>query len=329
MNVCIVGYGMMGGWHSDALKGTDAVLHTLVGRRADATQEFAERYGYRRWTTDLNDALADSEIDLVILANPSDQHAGTAIASLDAGKHTLVEIPLAMNLEDGKAIVELAAKRNLTLGAVYPLRVRPEMRALRQRVLEGAETVRQVCGRFYIYRLENVGATGYRRSWTDNLLWHHTSHLLDFGLWMLDVPVRKVSSFMPPLDTRTGIPMDLFLAVETERDQSLVCTGSYYGHERIFETFVITDRDSYRIETFTSTLTTGAGPQMLVSEKENCMQLTRDFVTAVRDGREPMVPGASVLPSLHVLQQAQNEWDASHGARSIPGRLLPSPLNER
>lgn len=322
MNICIVGYGMMGGWHSDALKGTDAVLHTLVGRRADATKEFAERYGYRKWTTELNNALADPEIDIVILANPSEQHAETALASLNAGKHTLVEIPLAMNLADGEAIVQTAAERKLTLGAVYPLRARAEMVALRQRVRAGAETVRQVCGRFYIYRIENVGATGYRRSWTDNLLWHHTSHLLDFGLWMLDAPVRKVSSFMPSLDPQTGIPMELFLGVETNQDQSLVCTGSYYGHERIFDTLVVTDKDSYRMETFTSTLTTAAGAQTVISEKENCMRLTRDFVQSVREGREPMVPGASVLPSLRVLQQAQNDWDAVHGAQSIPGRIL-------
>ncbi len=36
MNACMVGYGMMGPWHSEALKATDAVLHTLVGRREAA-----------------------------------------------------------------------------------------------------------------------------------------------------------------------------------------------------------------------------------------------------------------------------------------------------
>ena len=258
MNVCMVGYGMMGGWHSDALKDTGAVLHTLVGRRADAAKEFAERYGYKKWTTNLEDALADPDVDIVILANPSDQHAETALASLHAGKQTLVEIPLAMNLADGEKIVQTARERNLTLGVVYPLRMRAEMVALKQRALAGQEQIRQVCGRFYIYRLENIGATGYRRSWTDNLLWHHTSHLLDMGLWLLDSPVRRVQSFMPPLDAHTGIPMELFLGLETERDQSLISTGSYYGHERLFETFVITDKESYKLESFAGTMTTGA-----------------------------------------------------------------------
>jgi 2-hydroxy-4-carboxymuconate semialdehyde hemiacetal dehydrogenase len=137
MNVCIVGYGMMGGWHSDALKGTDAVLHTLVGRRADATQEFAELCGYRKWTTDLNSALADPEIDLVILANPSEQHAETALAALNASKHTLVEIPLAMNLADGEAIVAACANAQVRLGVGFLLRWDPRYATVKEKLAAG------------------------------------------------------------------------------------------------------------------------------------------------------------------------------------------------
>ncbi len=320
MKVCVVGYGMMGGWHSDALRAMDVTLHTLVGRRADAAQEFAQRYGYKQWTTSLDEALADPAVDLVILANPSEQHAPTALASIAAGKHTLVEIPIAMNLADAEAIVRAARERGVTLGVVHPLRVRSEAVALRRRVLAGAEQVRQVCGRFYIHRLENVGATGYRRSWTDNLLWHHTTHTLDFALWMVNEPVRKVHSFMPGLDPHTGTPMEVFLGIETVQDQSIICTGSYYGRERIFETFVVTDRDSYRLEVLKATLTTGAGTKPILPEKANCMLLTQDFVNAVRQGRAPAVTGESVLPAMRVLQAAQDEWDRVHGKQSIPGR---------
>lgn len=65
MNICMVGYGMMGTWHSEALKKTGAVLHTVVGRRPEAAREFAERHGYRKWTTALDDALADPAIDIL------------------------------------------------------------------------------------------------------------------------------------------------------------------------------------------------------------------------------------------------------------------------
>lgn len=321
MNICVVGHGMMGTWHSDALVGSsDCVLHTLVGRRPEPTQEFAARYSYRRWTTDLNKALADDAIDAVILANPSEQHAETALESLAHGKHTLVEIPIAMSLSDSERIVAEAKARGLTLGVVHPARMQPEMAALHERALAGEEYIRHVGGRFFIRRLANVGATGYQRSWTDNLLWHHMTHLLDFGLWMLDAPVRSLSSLMPPLDARTGTPMEVFLGIETERDQSLVCTGSYYSREYIFEVFVVTDRDSYRLDSVGNKLTLGSGSQIAALWVENCMRVTRNFVEAVRAGRPPAITGESVLPAMRVLQTAQERWDAQYGARAIPGR---------
>lgn len=322
MNICMVGYGMMGVWHSDALKSLDVCLHTIVGRRPEPTQEFAARYGYRRWTTDFMQALADPAIDIVILAHPSEQHAATALAAIAAGKHTLVEIPIAMNLADSERVVQAAREHAVLLGVVHPYRVRSEWLELRRRVQAGEERIRQVCGRFYIHRLENVGATGYRRSWTDNILWHHTTHLLDCGLWLLDAPLRQVQSFMPALDERTGIPMEVFIGVETARDQSLICTGSYYGRERIFEVLVITDHNSYRMDVMRNTLTTGAGAQPIAAEAENCGLVTQDFVQAVRERRAPACTGESVLPAMCVLQQVQNQWDAQHGSRAIPGRPL-------
>src|SRR2546429_149354 len=78
LNICMVGHGMMGVWHSDALlRVPDCQLHTVVGRRKDpntetdqgagqkpsSTEEFATRYGYKKWTTDLDEALADPEVD--------------------------------------------------------------------------------------------------------------------------------------------------------------------------------------------------------------------------------------------------------------------------
>ena len=64
---------------------------------------------------------------------------------------------------------------------------------------------------------------------------------------------------MPAPDPRTGIPMEVVLLIETEADQSLLCSGSYYSRERIYDTMIVTDRDSYRLNILESTLTTGAG----------------------------------------------------------------------
>lgn len=323
MNICMVGYGMMGTWHSDALKTIDCNLHTLVGRREEAAQEFAARYGYDRWTTRLEEALNDDEIDVVILANPSEQHATTALASASHGKHTLVEIPIAMSLADSEQIVQAARDHKVKLGVVHPLRLRPEMLALLERVHAGEETIRHYGGRFFIHRLSNVGATGYKRSWTDNLLWHHTTHLLDLGLWLLDFPEpRQIHSFVPALDPMTEIPMEVFLGLETAQDQSLVCTGSYYGHQRFFDAHVVTDRESYMLDVFSGTWTTSKGTAQMDPEAEICGRVAIDFVEAVREDRPPAISGESVLSAMQVLQVAQDRWDAVHGVQSIPGRPL-------
>ena len=311
---------MMGVWHSNALTNMDCCLHTVVGRRAKPVADFAEQYGYRHWTVDLEEALGSDEIDIVILANPSEMHAETALLSLDAGKHTLVEIPIAMNLADAQVVTDKAQKLGLKLGVVHPMRVRPEMVALRNRVVTQEESVRQIVGRFYIHRLRNVGATGYKRSWTDNILWHHTTHLLDLGLWIMDDPVKDVSSWMPTPDSKIGIPMDIYLGVETTGDRSLVCTGSYYSHENIFDIFIISDRNSYRLDVFNNTFNIGSDMTAIAPEPENCALITRDFVESVREGRDSAVTGDSVLPAMTVLQQVQEQWDKIHGARGIPGR---------
>jgi len=326
MNVCMVGYGMMGHSHSEALRDANGTLHTLVGRRAEPAQEFATQYGYRHWTTDFAAALADDEIDVVILANPSEQHAETALASLQAGKHTLVEIPLAMNLADAERVVAEARTRKLNLGVVHPLRMRPEMIALRERALAGDDHVRQVNGRFYIRRLANVGGSGYQRSWTDNLLWHHMAHICDFGLWMLgadaqeDWAWRSVAAAMTPLDPTTGSQMDVCVLLETERDQTMTCTGSYYSRESMYEAFVVTDDNAYRWDIQHRAFVTGGNAQEIAGLGGENGALARDFVDAAETGRPPAVSGESVLPAMRLLQHIQDGWDARHGTRAIPGR---------
>jgi 2-hydroxy-4-carboxymuconate semialdehyde hemiacetal dehydrogenase len=345
LNICMVGHGMMGVWHSEALHRVgEAQLHTVVGRRPDpaaasrpaptsgrkppSTEEFAGQYGYKKWTTDLGEALADPEVDVVIIAGPSETHADMAVASLEAGKHTLVEIPIAMNLEGAERVVAAAEERGLTLGVVHPMRYRTERLPVVERVSRGEERISHVQGRFFIRRLQNVGATGLQRTWTDNLLWHHTTHLIDFGLWMVsggdmdsaEGRIRRIYSVYPPIEPRTGIPMELVLVVETHDDQTITCTGSYYSREFIYDSLAVTDRDSYRVDERTATMFTGDGPQPIASEQENAQLIAPDVVRAVAELRDPHVPGRSVLPAMRVLHQVQEEWDQRHGKQVLPGR---------
>lgn len=323
INVCVVGYGMMGVWHSEALRATNAILHTVVGRRPDATKEFAERYGYAKWTASLDEALADPEVDAVILATPSDGHEHQAIRCLEAGKHTLIEIPIAMSLEGARRVVAAGERSRKVYGLSHPMRFRREREALRARIRAGEETIRHIAGRFFIKRLVNVGATGYQRSWTDNILWHHFGHFVDLGLYLFEgAPIRRVQSHMGPLHEATGIPMECAVLVETEADQSLLVHGSYHAAYRFYDKLIVTDRDTYSYDILAGTLRTAAGTVAIEAEQDNAARVVVNFLDAVRDGRLPLASGPSVLPAMEVLQTVQDDWDARYGAQSIPGRPL-------
>jgi 2-hydroxy-4-carboxymuconate semialdehyde hemiacetal dehydrogenase len=323
MNICMVGYGMMGAWHTEALKKTDAVLHTLVGRRPEAAKEFAEKYGYRKWTVSLDEALADPAIDIVILATPSEQHEDQAIRSLNAGKHTLLEIPIAMSLKGAERVVATAQKNGKIFGMSHPMRFRREREALRARIKAGEENIRHIAGRFFIKRLVNVGATGYQRSWIDNILWHHFCHFVDLGLYLFDgTPIRSVKSSMGQLHPKTGIPMECIVIVETEKDQTLLVHGSYHAAYRFYDKLIVTDRDTYFFDILAGTLKSADGTAQIEAEQANCVHIITDFLDAVRSNRPPIANGASVIPAMRVLQQVQDQWDAKYGARAIPGRPL-------
>ncbi len=321
LNVCMVGYGMMGVWHSEALRRTDAVLHTVVGRRAEAAAEFATRYGYRKSTASLDEALADPEVDVVVIASPSDQHEDQAIASLRAGKHTLIEIPVAMSLAAAQRVVAAGEASGRVYGLCHPMRFRREREALRARIRAGEETIRHIAGRFFIKRLINIGATGYQRSWTDNILWHHFCHFVDLGMFLFDgTPIRRVQSHLGALHATTGIPMECTVLVETEADQTLLVHGSYHAAYRFYDKLIVTDRDTYFFDILTGTLRTSAGDAAIEGEQDNCARVIFDFIDAVKSGRPPLASGPSVLPAMRVLQTVQDTWDARYGAQAIPGR---------
>jgi 2-hydroxy-4-carboxymuconate semialdehyde hemiacetal dehydrogenase len=335
MNICMVGHGMMGTWHTENLSQTDSTLHTLVGVSPEPAAAFAAKYGYAKWTVDFIDALRDPAVDVVILATPSEVHAAQAIAAVEHGKDVLVEIPIGMTLADAERVVATAKQHARVIGVCHPRRFGAEREALAARIRSGAERLHLIDCRFFIHRLSNVGATGLKRDWTDNLLWHHVAHLVDFALWLAtggdladaDRRLRSLHTSMPPVDPATGIPMEAALMIDTTDDQAFVCTGSYYSRAWIYDLLAVTNRDSYRFDELKGTLTTGEGEIAVAPQKEECGMALRDFLAAVRDRREPIVSGRSVLPAMRVLERAQENWDRRHGRQALPGRPLSEAIS--
>src|SRR4051812_9627441 len=105
MKIMMVGEGAIARKHASALARIDgAEITHLVGAKPDDTAAFAAEFGITSTGSDLTEALAAPGTDAVILTTPTQLHAAQAIQVMEAGKHVLVEIPMADSLADSKAV---------------------------------------------------------------------------------------------------------------------------------------------------------------------------------------------------------------------------------
>lgn len=138
LSVCIVGCGEVVKRNRaaaiDATPGLD--LSLLVDTREWAAREIAESFEAEH-TTDYDDALADGSIDLVYVATPHHLHAEQGIRAAEAGKHVIVEKPLATTVSDCADVVEACDRAGVVLSVSFPSRFDPEVQRARQLVREG------------------------------------------------------------------------------------------------------------------------------------------------------------------------------------------------
>ena len=111
-NLVVVGYGGMGGGYHVAKAIEKGVVNLLGIYDIDpAKSELARSRGIFAYDT-LEDVLADDRVDIITVAIPNDDHLGTVVKALNAGKHVICEKPVAMSSEEFAQMVEAAEKNN-------------------------------------------------------------------------------------------------------------------------------------------------------------------------------------------------------------------------
>lgn len=188
----LIGAGLFGERHAQAYSRHHAVDFVAVcDLNADRAQAIAEKYGARGWTTDYRDVLANPDVRAVSIATPDHLHRDIAIACAEAGRHLLVEKPLATTVEDAEAIVAAAQRAGVRLMVDFHNRVNPPMAQAREAIRRG-EIGRPV----YVYaRLSNTTAVPLEMlKWAghSSALWFLASHMIDIARWMLDDDITRV-----------------------------------------------------------------------------------------------------------------------------------------
>ncbi len=305
MKIALAGGGAFGEKHLDGLKKIDgAEVVSLIGRRLEPTQALADKYGVGHVTTNLADALAMDAVDAVILCTPTQMHASQALQCLEAGKHVEVEIPLADSLADAQAVVKKAEETGLVAMCGHTRRFNPSHQYVHNKIKAGELNVQQMDVQTYFFRRSNMNAKGEPRSWTDHLLWHHAAHTVDLFQYQTGERVVACNAVEGPHHPELGIAMDMSIQLKTEGGK--LCTLSLsFNNDGPLGTFFryICDNGTY-IARYDD-LVTGREKPVDVSKVDvsmNGIELQdREFIAAIREGRQPNSSVADVLPCYEVL----------------------------
>ena len=307
--VVLVGEGAIARKHAAALQRIDDVeIATVVGGDAQATEAFAAEHGIERHGLDLQPALDDPEIDAAILTSPTPLHAEQAIQVMEAGKHVLVEIPMADNLPDAEAVVAAQRRTGRTAMVCHTRRFNPSHRWVHQRIESGDLALQHLVAETFFFRRENRNALGQPRSWTDHLLWHHACHTVDLFLHQTGELPSRAGAHQGPPHPELGIAMDMTVGLQSPSGALCTLALSFNNDGPLGTTFRYIGTTGTYLARYDD-LVDGNGKPIDVSDAaqspDGIENQDREFLAAVREGREPEASVAQCLPTMQVLDRIE------------------------
>jgi 2-hydroxy-4-carboxymuconate semialdehyde hemiacetal dehydrogenase len=166
----------------------------------------------------------------------------------------------------------------------------------------------------YFFRRTNTNALGKPRSWTDHLLWHHACHTVDLFQYQTGQTASRAHALQGPIHPELGIAMDM--SIQLKVTAGAICTLSLsFNNDGPFGTFFryICDNGTY-IARYDD-LFDGNNHAIDLSQVDvsmNGIELQdREFIAAIREGREPNASIAQCLPAMRTLDRLEQTLDDS------------------
>ena len=205
IKIAVIGAGVRGTNLARKVRtsGLPAVISAVAEPDDNKRNSFLKEFGldeqltFRTW-----EELISSKIhcDAVIIATLDNQHAGPALASLEAGWHILIEKPLSDKFSDCLKIVRTQKQKNKVIAVCHTLRFMEGYRKVKD--VAGSGEIGEIIHIEHMEAISNVRfAHNYvRNRWSQEklntfLLLHKCSHDIDFIAWLLHDECKKVSSF--------------------------------------------------------------------------------------------------------------------------------------
>ncbi|MGB0153000.1 MAG: Gfo/Idh/MocA family protein [Verrucomicrobiales bacterium] len=198
--VGIIGYGWAATAHADAINGTEQGEVTAIysSRKLDDAEVSATHGGSIKTYTDVDAMLAAEDVDVVSITSYPNQHREQAVAAANAGKHIILEKPMALNWEDCKAIHDAVVANGVKACVCFELRYISQFLTTTKLLAEG------LIGDVHYGEIDYYHGIG---PWYGQYRWNTTAenggssllsagcHALDALLLCMGKEVEEVSSY--------------------------------------------------------------------------------------------------------------------------------------
>lgn len=319
LGVGILGAGMVARYHQQAVAACAdlgaqliAVGHPNPARSTTIAAEF----GAPR--LDPAELYAHPAIDIICICTPSGHHATEAIAAAQAGKHVLVEKPMALSLADADAMITTAAANGVALGVALQRRTEPQFQQLQAAVAGGAfgQLTLGLVSIPYYRGQSYYDQADWRGTWAQDgggVLMNQGIHLIDLLLWLMGDPVEvqaRAATLRHSIEVEDTLTATLRFANNALATVAATTTaepgfphrveiyGTGGGAQIIGESlhWHTAAGDQHAAEPPPQTAGAGSDPRGIAPIGH--IRLLRDFIEAVRTGRPPLVDGAAGRRSL-------------------------------
>jgi 2-hydroxy-4-carboxymuconate semialdehyde hemiacetal dehydrogenase len=309
MKVALAGQGAFGVKHLEALQNIPGVeVISLTGGNPEGTKEVAQRFKIPHWTQDLGETLKQPGLEAVLLATPTQMHAAQGIQCMKAGKHVMIEIPIADTLADSEELLKVQKETGVIAMGGHTRRFNPSHQFVHKKIKAGELNIQQMNVQTYFFRRTNMNAAGKPRSWTDHLLWHHACHTVDLFMYQTGEKVKIANAVEGPHHPDLKIAMDMSIQMKTPSGK--ICTLSLsFNNKGPLGTFFryICDNGTY-IARYDELLD-GEEKAIDVSKVDvsmNGIELQdREFIAAIKEKREPNASIAQCLEAMRVLDRLE------------------------
>jgi 2-hydroxy-4-carboxymuconate semialdehyde hemiacetal dehydrogenase len=311
MKIALAGQGAFGTQHMKAIQNIpDIEVVSLTGGRPAGTEAFARQWKIPHWTSDLTETLKQPGVEAVIIASPTQVHAQQAEQVMRAGKHVLIEIPVADSVADSERLLQVQKETGVIAMAGHVRRFNPSHQWVHRKIEAGELHIQQMDVQTYFFRRQNMNAAGQPRTWTDHLLWHHACHTVDLFMHQTGQQPVIANAIEGPLHQELKIAMDMSIQLKVPSGAILTLSLSF-NNNGPFGSFFRYICDNGTFKALYDDLVDGFDKPIDVSKVDvsmNGIELEdREFFAAIGEKRQPKSSLADVLPAMRVLGQLEDQ----------------------